>query len=343
MISQKLIAEKAGVSFATVSRALTHSAKVKPETLRRIRNAMTELGITNTDDLFLGKSVLSKTVLVVVGDISKDFFAHIIIALYDVLNANGYSVSLCNSHYNPKHEMEIIRNAQENGYAGIVMITVVETEELIDFLQTAEIPVVMVNRYIRSLDLDVVRIDNYRGGYMAAQHLIQNGHRRIAHLAGPKTSSAAEDRLRGFVHAMNDNGLSPKKKDVVYGDLSRESGKKFAEWLVKNDYTAAFIANDYMTAGTVHQLMKLGKRVPEDYSLISFDDSPLINEDGLNITAISCDALTMGQSTAEILLKRIADPLGKRLKTIYSPTLHTRNSVLSLTPPTSLSQEDELC
>ena len=98
MISQKLIAEKAGVSFATVSRALTHSAKVRPETLKRIRDAMLELGITNTDDLFLGKSVLSKLVLVVVGDICTEFFASIIVGLSDVLTANGYSIALCSPH-----------------------------------------------------------------------------------------------------------------------------------------------------------------------------------------------------------------------------------------------------
>lgn len=330
MISQKLIAEKAGVSFATVSRALTHSAKVRPETLQRIRKAMQELGISNTDDLFLGKNVLSKMVLVVVGDICKEFFANIIVGLSDVLSANGYSIVLCNSHYNSETEMDVISDAQENGYAGIIMITVVETDGLRDFLQHAQIPVVLVNRYIRSLDLDVVRIDNYRGGYLAAQHLIENGHRRIAHLAGPRTSSAVEDRLRGFQHAMQDSGLPFTEEDVMFGDLSRECGKVFALWLTEQNYTAAYIGNEYMTAGAVHQLAKLGRRVPEDVSIISFDDSPLINEDGLNVSCIGYDSKTMGAYAAETLLKRIADPLSRCVKTICSPTLTNRSSVRNL-------------
>ena len=327
MISQKLIAEKAGVSFATVSRALTHSAKVRPETLKRIRDAMLELGITNTDDLFLGKSVLSKLVLVVVGDICTEFFASIIVGLSDVLTANGYSIALCNSHYDAGYEISSIQSAQDNGYAGIVMITAVETNELVIFLQHAHIPIVLVNRYIRSLDMDVVRIDNYRGGYLAAQYLIENGHRRIAHLAGPKNSSAVEDRLRGFRHAMLDSGLSFSDSDLVFGDLSRECGKQFARHLADGDYTAAYIGNDCMTAGTMHQLIKLGLSVPDDVSLISFDDSPLINEDGLNVTCIGYDSRTMGNYAAETLLKRIEDPLGRRIKTICSPTLTKRASV----------------
>lgn len=330
MISQKLIAEKAGVSFATVSRALTHSAKVRPETMKRIRDAMLELGITNADDLFLGKNALSKLVLVVVGDICTEFFANIIVGLSDVLTANGYSIALCNSHYDAKREMESIYSAQENSYAGIVMITAVETNELVDFLQHAHIPVVLVNRYIRSLDLDVVRIDNYRGGYLAAQYLIENGHRRIAHLAGPKNSSSVEDRLRGFQHAMQDNGLIFSEDDLVFGNLSRDCGKNFAKWLARGDYTATYIGNDYMTAGAIHQLTKLGLRVPEDISIISFDDSPLINEDGLNVTCIGHDSKTMGTYAAETLLKRISEPLGRHVKTICSPTLTLRGSIRRL-------------
>lgn len=328
MITQKLIAEKAGVSYATVSRALTHSAKVRPETMHLIRRAMNELGLTHDEQVFLGRNNLSKMVLVIVGDILKEFFANIIVGIHDQLTPLGYAIILCNSHYESKVELDYLRNAQENNYAGVIMITASETDGLVSFLQTATIPVVLVNRYIRSLDLDVVRIDNYRGGYLAAQHLMEQGHRRIAFLSGPRASAANEDRLRGFMHAMVDNGLHlDADRDVVYGDLSRQSGKAFADWLVHRDFTAAFISNDYMTAGAVHQLIKLGRRIPEDYSVISFDDSALINEDGLNITTISFEPAVMGKTAAETLLKRIENPLGRHVKIIYSPVFTQRNSV----------------
>lgn len=327
MVTQKQIAEMAGVSFATVSRALTHSAKVRPDTVQRIRSAMQALGVNNCDDFFLGRSTLSKMVLVIVGDIATEFFANIVIGISDVLSAQGYSMVLCNSRYDFKVEMERLQSAQDCGYAGIIMITAMETHELVTFLQSAAIPIVLVNRYIRTLDIDVVRIDNYRGGYMAAQYLLEKGHRHIAHLAGPRNSAAPQDRLRGFADAMKDNSIPFTAGDICYGDLSRESGKDFAQWLEGRDYTAAYIGNNYMAAGAVHQLQKMGRSVPKDISIICFDDSPLVNENGLNLTTISCDPQEMGQATAETLLKRMADPLGRRLKMIFSPQLNLRGSV----------------
>ncbi len=330
MITQKIIAEKAGVSYATVSRAFTRSAKVKPETLQRIRNAMQALGMNDFDDFFLGHSILSKTVLVVVGEITSTFFASVVSGIYEELNKKSYSISLCISGFDSALELRQMNLAVENGFAGIIMITAVETDELVSFLQSVRIPVVLVNRYIRSIDIDVVRIDNYRGGYLAAMHLVENGHRKIAYLSGPKTSSATQDRLRGFSDALEDVCVNFCNEDVAFGDLTRSSGREFAKKMLSKEYTAAFFSNDYMAAGAAHYLQKNGKRIPEDISLICFDDSPLINEDGLNITSISCDPRVMGVSAAETLLKRLSNLLGERIRTIFSPHINLRKSVSNL-------------
>lgn len=333
IVQQKSIAEKAGVSYATVSRAFSGSAKVKPYTIQRIRNAMLELGITNIDDIFLGKSFVSKNVLIVVGDITNEFYANIIKGVYSVLDSNGYSVTLCNSNFDPDVELSHMQNAADSGFAGIIMITAVETEALVNFLQNSSVPVILVNRYIKALDLDIIRIDNYRGGYMAARYLIDFGHKRIAHLSGPQNSEAPRDRLRGFRDAMIESGLAFTNDDVYYGDLSRFSGKKFVDWLVNERdfrYTAAFIGNDYMAVGAVHHLRDHGKIVPQNLSIICFDDSSMVNEDSLNITSISSNPIQMGESTAEVLLKRLDNILGERIRIIFSPHFNIRASVLNL-------------
>lgn len=334
MIYQKLIAEKAGVSYATVSRAFTHSARVKPATMQKIRNAMRELGISDLDNFFMSNSALSKTVLVVSGDITSEFCAKLISGIYEMLDRFGYSISLCISKFEEKNELFYMNRAAESGFAGIIMISTVETEAMVNFLHTSKIPVVLVNRYIRSLDMDVVRIDNYRGGYMAAMLLLENGHRRVAHLSGPLVSAAPQDRLRGFADALHDHNVDFGPKDTMEGDLGRACGRDFAHFLMKSDYTAAFIANAYMTAGAAHQLIKSGVRIPDDISLISFDDSPIISEDGLNITSVSYDPHQMGVSAAEVLLKRLDDLLGDRMRIIYSPRLNMRESIkkINLTP-----------
>lgn len=327
MIQQKQIAEKAGVSYATVSRALTHSAKVKPETLARIRKAMEELGITNADDLFLGRSALSKMVLVVVCDILKEFMAVVVHGIYQQLYAKGYSLSLCISNFDADMELSCMRNAAESGYAGIIMVTAVETPALVHFIQGTKTPVIMVNRYISALDLDMVRIDNYRGGYIAGKYLLDKGHRRIAVLSGPKNSSSAYDRVRGFTAAMKDNHIPFSEDDVMFGDLLCGSGRRFAREMLGNGYTATFITNNDMTVGAIQELNKQGKQIPQDMSCICFDDSALVNEDGLNITSISGDPLLMGVTTADILLERIENPLGEHRRVIYSPHLTERGSV----------------
>ena len=332
IILQKTIAERAGVSYATVSRAFTNSAKVKPQTMQKIRNAMQELGITDGDDMLLGKGFVSKAVLVIVSDISNYFYSKVVKGICEGLDPLGYTVVLCHCGLDANRELAAMRRAMENGYSGIIMITVTATEEIIQLLQSSSIPIVLVNRYISALDLETVRIDNYRGGYMAAQYLWERGHRHIAMLTGVKGSGTASDRCRGFSEGLQNYGLSFSSLDMVYGDNTRESGRKFADWLLAQEKpcTAVFVGNDYMAAGMVRRLRDAGRRVPEDYSILCFDDSDLVDEEGLDLTTISCDPVAMGLSAADVFLQRQDNLLGRRFRIVYSPSLKERSSVRNI-------------
>ncbi len=332
MIQQKQIAEKAGVSYATVSRAFTSSAKVNPQTMQRIRNAMTELGITNADSLFLGKSVLTKTVLIVVGDLASELYANIIKGIYEVLYPLGYMLVLCNSGYDSGAEIEAMKRAQDNSFSGVIMITAVESEALIDFLHEVKIPVVLVNRNIRAIDLDTVRIENYRGGYMAAEYLIRHGHRRIVHAAGDRDSLVCADRIRGFRDAMADNRLPVTDRDIIFCGQLRAGGRQFAKRFLekKLPYTAVFFSNTVIAQGAMEVFGRAGISVPEDLSVLCFDDSPVLSEGGLGLTTLSYDPLLMGKKVADVYLRRIEDPLGDRIKTVFSPRFMTRTSVKTL-------------
>lgn len=329
LIQQKQIAEKAGVSYATVSRAFTNSAKVCPQTLQRIRNAMTELGITNADSLFLGKSFLIKTVLVVVGDLASEFYASIIKGIYAVLEPMGYMVVLCNSNYDSETEIRAMRRAEDNGFSGVIMITAVETEALVDYLHTTKLPVLFVNRTIRSVDLDMVRIDNYRGGYMAAEYLLQKGHRRIAHAAGDADSAVCRDRVRGFRDAMADYHIPFGEEDLYYCGQLRSGGRHFIKPLLQEDspYTAVFFSNTVIAQGALEVISQSGQQIPQTLSVLCFDDSPALDEDGLNLTTLSYDPISMGKTAADVYLKRLADPVGDRIKLSFSPRFRERGSV----------------
>lgn len=328
-IQQKEIAELAGVSYATVSRALNGTAKVKPETMQKIRNAMHQLGIVNYDDIFIGKNILSKHILVTVGDISYNFFAEIYKAIYSVLQPLGYSLVLCNSGFDTELELDCMKKASENGYAGIIMLTANETPELLSFILESRIPVIIVNRRIRAMDLDTVRVDNYREGYIAAQHLFDNGHRNVAILSGPTNSITAKDCERGFTDCARDNGISFSKDCIVHSDLSPKSAERFVKWLHERDfrYTGLFIVNDHMASSVVHCLARYGIRVPHDISMICQDDSPLVNESGLNMTVICSNPDVLGAKAAEIFLSRHKDLLGERTQIVFPPQLIQRSSI----------------
>ena len=333
IINQKLIAEKAGVSYATVSRALTNSAKVKQETLAKIHKAMDELGInTPFKNQFTNGNSAKNQVLIVVGGLSDIFYCQIVKGICDNLYPLGLVATLCISNYDPDIEAWHINHANASNYAGIIMITAVETAGFVELLKRITIPVILVNRYIRSLDTDVVCIDNYRGGYIAANTLIQAGHKRILHLTGSRNSTPCQDRLRGFIDAMTDSGLTLQSEEIYFGDFTIEDGIRFVDKFFTKDssYSAVYIGNNPMAFGAASQLTELGYRIPEDVSIICFDDSSLVDRGKFKLTSISYDPYSMGSAAVDVLQKRLANPHAEKMKVIFSPNTIVRGSIKQL-------------
>lgn len=330
-INQKLIAERAGVSCATVSRAFTKSAKVNTNTMKRIQNAMEDLGINDSINL-LSQPKVANQVLIIVGDISDEFYANTIKGISDQMHSLNMIATLCSSNYDFETEARYLKHAELNKFAGVIMLTVVESSKMIALLRSYPIPVILVNRYIRSLDMDVVCIDNYRGGYMAACHLIEQGHNRIAYLSGPRNSTAPQDRLRGFTDAMADAGLSHTESDVYWGDNSRNSGREFANrfFSTPNEYTAFFASNNPMAIGALTRLLEMGYRIPDDVSSMCFDDTSLVNDGSIKLTTISYDPYLMGTTAVDTLVNRIQNPLLEKIKITYSPHVTMRESIRHL-------------
>ena len=192
----------------------------------------------------------------------------------------------------------------------------------------------MVNRYLRSIDTDVVCIDNFRGGYMATDYLIRRGHQRIAHLAGPKNSITCQERLRGYNDAMHIARLPVHGDSIFYGDLQYESGLQFGRQICAMDaadrFTAVYCANDFMAAALADALLENGLRVPEDVSIICSDNTKNTVKGRVKLTAVDHDPVLMGISAAQMLLSRLASPNAKAEKIVYAPTLTERSSVRDL-------------
>ncbi len=326
-INQRKIAELAGVSCATVSRALT-TGSVSEGVRARIEAAMNSLGYASHAD---GVSP-DRMILVVVGDAAESFFAHIVRGICDRLQENGCFAVLCNSRFDGAVETQYIRMAEAGRFAGIILITAEESPELVALIRSLTVPLVFVNRYIRALSMDEVCVDNHQGAYIATQHMLSMGHRRIAHLAGPTTSSATKDRLDGYRSAMRDAGLDAPDSFVFRGDLSPRSGYHLAKQIADpaNRFSAVFCANAQMAFGMMNRFTEMGVEIPNDLSVVCHDELPHVIEGPYRLTTVSFDPYPLGIEAVNALTRRIQDPAADRIRIFYTPRLVERTSVRAL-------------
>ena len=320
MIDQKTIAEKAGVSRATVSRAFTQNANISPKTLAKIQNAMISLGLQPIAWLPSEAKKKTRYVMVIAGDIANYFFSQVIKGICDRLLILGLMPVVCNSNYDSQIEESQIEFADANNYLGIIFVTAMERPTLSAVLHRIHTPVVFVNRYLHSFESDTVCIDNYKGGYMAASHLVEKGHRYIAHIASYKGSTPQEDRIRGFSAALQDLQPGRYKYDVFYGEGSVERGRNIAMKLIQQNFpcSALFVADCQVA---------IGYKVPEDLSILCFDDSPYINENGLRLSTVTYDPYPMGQAAIDLLMQRLNSDIDNITHVDLMPHLIVRDSV----------------
>ena len=329
MIDQKTIAEKAGVSRATVSRAFTQNANISPKTLAKIQNAMISLGLQPIAWLPSEAKKKTRYVMVIAGDIANYFFSQVIKGICDRLLILGLMPVVCNSNYDSQIEESQIEFADANNYLGIIFVTAMERPTLSAVLHRIHTPVVFVNRYLHSFESDTVCIDNYKGGYMAASHLVEKGHRYFAHIASYKGSTPQEDRIRGFSAALQDLQPGRYKYDVFYGEGSVERGRNIAMKLIQQNFpcSALFVADCQVAIGLVYTLQEYGYKVPEDLSILCFDDSPYINENGLRLSTVTYDPYPMGQAAIDLLMQRLNSDIDNITHVDLMPHLIVRDSV----------------
>lgn len=333
MVNQKEIARRAGVSRATVSRAFTQNANISPKTLAKIQAAMVSLGLEPIAWLPGGERRRVRYVLVIAGDIANHFYSQIIRGICDQLASLGIMTAVCNSNYDSQVEEEQIQFANANNYLGIVMVTAMERPTLSEALKKSKVPIVFVNRYIHSVDIDVVCIDNYMGGYMAATYLTENGHRKVGYVATYKGSTPQEDRIKGFADALHDLRIPLERYEIFYGESSVLRGKQTGEEFAAQGmpYTALFVADALVAVGIANSLRDQRLRIPEDVSILCFDDSPYIDESGLDLSTIQYDPYSMGQTTANTLVQRMNTPDNDVHHIYLVPKLVERKSVRNLT------------
>lgn len=328
-VTIKDIARRSGHSWSTVSRVINDSPSVSETTRAEVKAIIEEMGFRPNNvarGLVTGRMNI---VACIIGDRLNPFYAGLFSSAEDVLNQAGYLAVLCYTNYDPDKEEKYLEAADENNFAGVIMVTAPETQKLVENLTSIQCPVVLANRYLVTVPTDVVLVDNYYGGYIATRHLIEKGHRRIAHLAGPENSTASCDRLRGYRQAMCGAGLPVREEDITRANLLEPEGYRYGRDLLEypRDLTAVFCANDMLASGIVRAYAERERKIPDELSIVGFDDSPVATCGPVRLTTVRQDPEQMGKATAEMVLNRIANRKAPYRRIVFTPELVVRDSV----------------
>jgi LacI family transcriptional regulator len=303
----KDIAERAGVSIATVSYVINESRPVSPELTARVVEAIEELGYSPNEIARSLRQKRTNTIGLVVPDNSNPFFAELAKGVEDAGFGSEYSVILCNSNYMPERELAYLNVLQSKRVDGIIFIATTTQMELIKPLVNRNIPAVIFYRDIDGIDADVLRIDNYKVGHIATSYLIELGHREIACIRPPSDDTPTCERVVGFERALEESGLTRREDLMPRGDYRIGGGKEAAQQMLKSGYafSAVFACNDAMAIGAMRALREAGLRIPEDVSIVGVDDIQLASFSEPPLTTVAQPKYEAGLRAVELLIDRI--------------------------------------
>lgn len=300
------VAKMANVSTATVSRVLSNSGNVKKETAEKVLEAIKKL---NYQPNLLARQLRrleTKTVLVVVPDITNTFFSKILRGIEQVAIENDYEVLLGdtgNSLEREKGYLDILRQKKADG---MILLTARLESHLLEEI-SREFPVVLACEYLEGSDIPTVSIDNISSARKATEYLISLGHKRIGFLSGPMDVILSRDRLKGFKQGMMQHDIAIEPNLIQEGDFSFESGFNLMTKLLAltEPPTAVFASSDEMAIGAIKAIKAKGLKVPDDISIVGFDDIKFASIFEPALTTVSQPMFEIGQKAMELLIKLI--------------------------------------
>jgi|LDZU01.1.fsa_nt_gi LacI family transcriptional regulator len=302
------VAEKAGVSITTVSHVINETRYVSDELTERVYEAMRELNYRPNTLARSLRSGRTKTIGLVIPDISNLFFAEISRKIEDKGFDYEYSVILCNTDDNSKKEESYINVLLEKQVDGIIFISAGEAESNLKKPKDFGIPTVIADRDIHDAKSDVVLVDNLKGGYDATKYLISHNHKRIGCISGPSPVTPSAQRLEGYKMALIEAGYQIDESLILTGDFRYEGGemamRKFLD--LPSPPTAVFACNDMMALGAIRAVKDRGLMIPEDISLIGFDNIPISKSVYPALTTFAQPIKEMADLIVDLLVTRIA-------------------------------------
>lgn len=319
----KDIAKRTGLGLATISKYL-NGGRVLEKNRIAIEKAIEELNFTANEFARSLRTGYSHSVGIVIPELSNIFITNIITKLEDTLRKNGYGVFVCDCRTDMNLEIEAVKFLLSKRVDGLVNMPVCHEGNHLEPVINAEIPVVLIDRMIEKLQnqVDAVLVDNIGGARSAINLLLDHGHKKIGVIVGPMDVFTARQRLEGWKHEMIDNGIEPDYSLVAYSDYTVQGGYKAMMRLFKEhqEMTAVFVSNYEMTLGAIVALKELSIQLPDQLSLIGFDNIELSKVVTPTLTIVTQPMEQIGEQSASLLLDRLTHKNEKKPKTLVLPT-----------------------
>lgn len=314
------VAKALNLSPSTVSRGLKDHPHINKETKKKIRAAANLMGYRQNKFASSLRKKRTETIGVVVPKLNSYFMATVIAGMEKVTNKQGYGLIISQSQESGKQEISCISTLFNSRVDGILISLAFDTKNLdhFDLLFNKDIPVVFFDRVAECHGCMQVVIDNYKAGYEATAHLLDQGCKRIVHFGGNLLRNVYSDRFRGYKQALSDYGIEFNQKLVLISDLTRESAKVLSKKVLNMNPRpdGLFAANDTSAVTAVVELQKSGVAIPDDIAVAGFNNEPVSQVIQPNLTTVDYPAREVGEIAATSLINKLNNSQSIDLSTI---------------------------
>ena len=334
-VTIKDIAKALGVSTSTVSRALRDSYEISPETKQMVLECADRLNYRPNPIALSLKERRSQSIGVIVCEIANSFFSQVINGIESIAYDNGYNVIISQSRESFKREEIDLQFLASRSVDGLLISLSTETNDInhLQVLHKKGLPIVFFDRIYENFDTHKVIADNYKGAYELTEHLIQNGHTRIAAIANSEFLSITHERLSGYKEALTANGLQINENYIqhcFYGGMIFDEIEDAVDKLLSLDAKpdAIFATSDKLTTGCLKVLKNRRIKIPDEIAIAGFSNSDIAELTDPPLTVVRQPAFEMGKAATELLIQLIESkkPVTEFERRVFSPELQIRKS-----------------